>query len=157
MKILSEESVPCKASLFLEWWFCLRLIMYPVTNNFILLQKNAKCLFSCCFCWVCCQESCLRYFNQVCSVISVPQPSLDTTCGCLPLSTAKKPQPEHAGQSFLLATWTKQTKEPPSVGETCCKETGNWQMCKVLDFRKLVDTAWDSPFRGLLALCVGKT
>ncbi|NXI07779.1 CTL3 protein, partial [Irena cyanogastra] len=35
-----------------------------VTSDFILLQKNAKHLFNCCFCWVCFQKSCLRYFNQ---------------------------------------------------------------------------------------------
>ncbi|XP_068878794.1 choline transporter-like protein 3 isoform X1 [Aphelocoma coerulescens] len=38
----------------------LLLYLYNILNQ----KKNAKCLFSCCFCWVCCQESCLRYFNQ---------------------------------------------------------------------------------------------
>ncbi|NXS17039.1 CTL3 protein, partial [Mystacornis crossleyi] len=48
------------------------LYLYNILNQ----KKNAKCLFSCCFRWVCCQESCLRCFNQVCSVISAPQPTL---------------------------------------------------------------------------------
>ncbi|NXC27213.1 CTL3 protein, partial [Campylorhamphus procurvoides] len=36
------------------------LYLYNILNQ----KKNAKCLFKCCFCWFCCQESCLRYFNQ---------------------------------------------------------------------------------------------
>ncbi|XP_030135057.4 choline transporter-like protein 3 isoform X2 [Taeniopygia guttata] len=36
------------------------LCLYNILNK----KKNAKHLFNCCFCWVCFQESCLRYFNQ---------------------------------------------------------------------------------------------
>ncbi|NXS66971.1 CTL3 protein, partial [Pandion haliaetus] len=42
-----------------------RIVLLYLYN--ILKQKEsacAKCLFKCCFCWVSCQESCLRYFNQ---------------------------------------------------------------------------------------------
>ncbi|XP_059710276.1 choline transporter-like protein 3 isoform X5 [Haemorhous mexicanus] len=36
------------------------LFLYNILNQ----KKNAKPLFNCCFCWVCFQKSCLRYFNQ---------------------------------------------------------------------------------------------
>ncbi|KAF1553746.1 Choline transporter-like protein 3, partial [Eudyptula albosignata] len=42
-----------------------RIVLLYLYN--ILKQKEsacAKCLFKCCFCWVWCQESCLRCFNQ---------------------------------------------------------------------------------------------
>ncbi|KFQ20929.1 Choline transporter-like 3, partial [Mesitornis unicolor] len=43
-----------------------RIVLLYLYN--ILKQKEnacAKCLFKCCFCWFWCQESCLKYFNQV--------------------------------------------------------------------------------------------
>ncbi|XP_054689130.1 choline transporter-like protein 3 isoform X1 [Grus americana] len=42
-----------------------RMVLLYLYN--VLKQKEsacAKCLFKCCFCWVWCQEICLRYFNQ---------------------------------------------------------------------------------------------
>ncbi|NXF14622.1 CTL3 protein, partial [Rhodinocichla rosea] len=64
--VIAGAVVTCyfNSKFFLEQWFCLRLIMCPITNHFILLQKNAEHLFNCCSCWVCFQKSCLRYFNQ---------------------------------------------------------------------------------------------
>ncbi|XP_066048512.1 choline transporter-like protein 3 isoform X3 [Chamaea fasciata] len=32
--------------------------------NTLKQKKNSKCLFNCCFCWLCFQKSCLRCFNQ---------------------------------------------------------------------------------------------
>uniref|UniRef100_A0A803V5P6 Choline transporter-like protein n=1 Tax=Ficedula albicollis TaxID=59894 RepID=A0A803V5P6_FICAL len=37
------------------------LYLYNILNH----KENAKHLFNCCFCWICFQKSCLRYFNQV--------------------------------------------------------------------------------------------
>ncbi|XP_056353630.1 choline transporter-like protein 3 isoform X3 [Oenanthe melanoleuca] len=36
------------------------LYLYNILNH----KENAKHLFNCCFCWICFQKGCLRYFNQ---------------------------------------------------------------------------------------------
>ncbi|XP_066048513.1 choline transporter-like protein 3 isoform X4 [Chamaea fasciata] len=38
------------------------LLGYAIFSTVV--TKNSKCLFNCCFCWLCFQKSCLRCFNQ---------------------------------------------------------------------------------------------